>query len=337
MAKQTIGLDLGKKSLKVICLDRLEDNSYQLLKYILIPYDKDLSEAKDKLEGIEFKKSDLRVNIEDSSLKIRRLDLPQMEEDEIPEAVKWGLKNVIKDDLETYEFRYVKIEKEDLRLDNKIPVVVFALKKDAIAKQMKMLTQLGINSAKIVEPDAGALSVVFDYILGKPREDINVLIDLGYSMSLFTVMGKGSMLFSRPLNGCADVDFMDQVSRDLGFSEEKKKEFSSQYFREKECAGKECEEKLNNTKSHFFSKLAIEIQRSMDGYMLMFEQKKIAKIYLSGGGAYYEGLNEYLGKTLGVEVQLFDPFQKFNLGEIDKNELDRQKSIYTVACGLAID
>lgn len=163
-------------------------------------------------------------------------------------------------------------------------------------------------------------------------------MDVGNHLSFFVVMGKGGMIYSRPLSHCADEDLNRQLERDLGLPAEKAIEGKQQYMKEGTFSEDfALDGRLKNTISHFYSRMAIEIQRSVDGFALLFEHRPIDHIYLCGGGAYYRGLIDYLTSTLGIPVSLFDPFQKIDTESFPGDALASRKALFAVACGLAVD
>ncbi|HLD45639.1 MAG TPA: pilus assembly protein PilM, partial [bacterium] len=92
-----------------------------------------------------------------------------------------------------------------------------------------------------------------------------------------------------------------------------------------------------NTIHHFFSRLAIEIQRSLDGYMLALERRKVDRIFLCGGGSQHQGLTNYLTSTLAIPVSLFNPFEKIDTTQFPREQFIKKQALFAVCCGLAID
>lgn len=348
MAKTSIGIDIGTDNVKIVSLI---DNGkqYKLDGYGVLGFHGDQEKLRDFIAGAAIHSKDVRINIEDASLKVRRLDLPVIPDSEMEESVKWGLRDIVEGDVEDFLFRYVKVDREDFELEKKIPLIVFAIKKSVVENVYKIAKGLGLPRPQVIEPDAGALSSIFGHLEGEKRENYNIIIDMGSFAVQLAVMGRGGLLFSRPLMGLAGGNFVDQISRDLGVSikdaEAAKLAFlGNERTLEKTGTRVELKEetmtKLKNTYSHFCSKMALEIQRSIDGFFLLFERHKIANIYICGGGAYYPEMTSYLSKTLGINVATLDPFKKMDLSEYSVAQIEKLKAagaLYAVACGLAVD
>ncbi|MFH1654315.1 MAG: pilus assembly protein PilM [Pseudomonadota bacterium] len=340
MFKTTIGIDIGTKNLKVVCLET-GINGYKLTAFGFLSCDEKKEQIAKFIKEAGIKTKDVRINIENPSLRIRRLDLPQMPDAELNEAVKWGCRKFVAGSVEDYEFRYTRINTEDLKLSDKIPLIVFAIKRDAIKACVDFTKEIGLAYPKIIEPNASAIASIFDNCSGVSREDYNIIIDIGSFHALFVVMGKRGFLFSRPLAGSADSNLIAQIARDIGTDSEKAGEIKDSYFGVGGAVKHELSEQQNsvlkNTISHFYSRFALEVQRSLDGFTQMFGKKNISEISLCGGGAYYTELKEFLNKNLNVPVEIFNPFKKINVKSSDMEMLKNSKALFAVACGLAVD
>ncbi len=335
MSKTTIGFDIDTVEAKVVCLEH-DGGAVRLASYGIFSYGGDNNKLRDFIRGANIPRGEVRVNIEDPSLKIRRLDLPNMPKEEMDEAIKWGMKDVIEGDVADYTFRHVEIAPEDLDLQGKMPVLVFALKNSVIAARYDLLRSVRIRLPKVIEPNTGALQAIFDGVAGVERANPQVLIDFGRHYSPFIVMGKKGPVFSRPLKGCGEDSLFEQIARDLGIDNRTAEEKGRNIMRSSDIE-KEPDIRLKNTVVQFYSKVAIELQRSIDGYALVFGRRKIERIYICGKGAYYPGFADYLLKTIGLDVKMFDPFENIDVRNFSPGPFDALRSRFAIACGLAVD
>lgn len=334
MGKATVGIDITGDIIKFVSLERFGDN-YTLQSIGLLNFKGDKNSLKQFVADTKISGKDCRINIDDVSLKIRRLDLPLMPDAEILEAAKWGLKDTIDGEVDDFSFRYTRIDPENIVLENKIPLIVFAVKKEAVDRLSMMAREVGLRKPSIIEPNGAAMTNVFDYNKGAFRDTYSVMIDLGQSQSFFTVMGKKGLIYSRPLSNCAEKNMIEQIMRDVGID----KSSAGNAAKEAVLADSKVETdgRVQNSIDHFFSNMAIEIQRSIDGYMVTFDRAKISNVYLCGRGAYYKGLVGYLQNTLGLPVSIFDPFEKIDVKKFNNSKFERIRSMFTISCGLAIE
>jgi Tfp pilus assembly PilM family ATPase len=116
-------------------------------------------------------------------------------------------------------------------------------------------------------------------------------------------------------------------------------ESTAQDILNKCMAGEEKDEDLHpefiETRNMFFSQLAIEVQRSIDAFSILFAVDHVDKIYLCGTGAYCPGIAAHMQKTLGVRTKLFDPFSRVTQEKLHESIRSRS-AIFAVAFGLAI-
>ncbi len=334
--KNTVGIDIGSENVKIVSLEkRLQ--TYRVAGLGIFPYRGQTEKLKQFFAQANLTSSDLRINIDSPSLRIRRLDLPHMEPDEVPEAIKWGLRNFVEGDVDDYVFRYIMIDEKDLKLRNKVPLIVYAIRNKDVLDRVEYLKEMGLREPKIVEPDAAALAMLFEFNKGKNREANNVLINLGYNLSHFIMMGKSGLLFVRPLSGINDNTLVGNLARDLGLGPAEAQKAKLNYFTDPQSISEEIAKRLKNTVAHFFSQMAIEIQRSIDGYSLIFGRHSIDELYLTGGGTAYSGLSEYLEKNLAMKVNYLNPFGKIDTSAVRSESFGENKEIFAIACGLAVD
>lgn len=339
--KLSVGLDIGTECVKLAALEKI-DNAYKLDGFGFSTYGGDENKLKDFVKGSGYMTEKIRVNIESPNLKIRRLDLPMMPEEEIDEAVKWGMSEVIKDDLDDYIFRHVALDPVLFKLEKNIPLVVYAIRKGDVESRLSLVRSLGFKRPMIVEPNASALSSIFQHCCSQKADGWEMIIDFGNSISNFVVVGKEGLVYSRPLSSCADRNLVDQTAMDLGVEVKRAQEIKRLYFGEKvsvEAAviDPSATTLFANTVSHFFSRVALEVQRSMEGFFSIYGRQRLETINICGGGSSYRGIVESLKKELEIDVKIFDPLSRINLNKFPPAAFEGNRPLFAVACGLAVD
>ncbi len=225
------------------------------------PEDKEASAFSEFLQSNQLIGSSVVCNIEDPSLKIRKIDLPKMPDSDLKEAVSWQLRDVVEGPVSDYFVRYSHLDEFSVENVRRLSLLTYAVKKAAIMSLVEKLKSFSLSPAA-VEPTSVTLLSAFDQLQGWKEGEFYGLVDLGQSKSVFTAMGGRKLYFSRPLQGIS-----------VG-------------------AGRE------------FVGLAVEIQKSIDAFSLMFRKEKIDRLYLSGGGAEIQGLKESLSKSLAIPTSL---------------------------------
>ncbi|MDO8643532.1 MAG: pilus assembly protein PilM, partial [bacterium] len=239
-------------------------------------------------------------NIEHGSLKIRRLDLPKMPEFDLGEAIQWQLRDVIEDPVQNYIVRHSLIEEYSLNEGVKQSLVVYAIHRAAVLEKAQFLKKLSLKPVSI-EPNAVALLSALDHSQPWEKGVFCGVLDLGFEYSGFYVMKEGRLYFSRPMAEIHGKELRSFMTQELNLSDEdlsllEKRIWGQDALQENDL------EKIRTVYPRFFSKIAIEAQRSMDAFSLVFKGCRVDRLYLSGGGAAWPGLNENLTKNLGMPV-----------------------------------
>lgn len=214
------------------------------------------------------------VSFDDSSMIIRKMELPKMPEPDFQEALRWSLREHVDTDPSEYAVSYSVIKENTSDSESTmLQIVAYAVKRQAVLDFKNKIDQVGV-SVQNVEPEPVSLAAMLDKQLSTADSYV-AGVDIGRSHSLFYVIGRGVFVFSRPMKNI-----------DLNLYQKDPQEFPQ--------------------------RLAIELQKSIDTFHVNFEMQNISSIYLSGGGALIDGLGNYLETNIGVKIKILDPFQ--NIG-----------------------
>lgn len=327
----SVGVDLGASRIKLVCLQKVDSRHRLMAHGVLLR--NNLAQIREVFATPAIRGGHVRVNISDPSLKIRRVDLPKVPANELPEIIKWGMKDVVGEDVEKYVFRHQELPPDPSRPEQ--PYLIFAIIKDAIAAKLAFLSQLGIPQPSIVEPNVSALGIGLRRSYGLGPEDRCVVVDMGCTASLFAVVGEGGLFFSRPLGNISGDGLTKQLSRTVGVDEATVEQFKISYPSEK-IPGEHAD-KMKTVVDNFFTSVVLEIQRSIDAYVAQFPGRPVGKIYFTGGGCQLPGFVQRVSGTLNMPAEVFEPFQKIDLGRFSMEALAPQRVYYALACGLALE
>lgn len=299
-AKEQIstGLDIGSSTLKLIKLRFLKD-TVELCSFRLEPLPADLvSVLKEIAQSEEVKR--LNLSVSGPSVIIRYTTFPRMSSDELRQSLRFETENLIpfpigEVNLDSY------ILKEDLP-DNKMLVLLVAVKKDFIEQRLKLIEEAGLK-ANIIDIDSIAIINAFNF--NYPSQGDNwknkaiALLNIGANLSNLNILEDG----------------IPRLSRDI--------HIAGNNFNQSPV-----ESVLTN--------LANEIRTSFDYYESQ-GALSVNKIFLSGGGSKFVGLKDTLANLIGIEVGYWDPLSKINIP--DHFDLEKIKGLsgqLAVAVGLAL-
>jgi Tfp pilus assembly protein PilN len=120
----------------------------------------------------------------------------------------------------------------------------------------------------------------------------------------------------------------ENIKREIGIT--------SESYQERMSDKSTSQSKISFLVRPVLERLAAEIGRSLDYYRSQFNEERIDRILLTGGGANLKNIVSYLGKELRLPVEHFNPLKKilFDSKKIDTQLLDQVGSAFTIAVGL---
>ncbi len=331
---KAVGIDFGFHTIKVVSLQKYQDQ-WKLMNFSKIPSN-DTEAIKKAFSNMKINSGKIGVNTEYLKVKTKIIELPKMPDEELTEAMKWQVKDIIEGTPEEYVIRYLKFPHSPTDT-KRSSFIVFTLKKDALTERERLLKKFGVR-CDFIEPEVSALRFSFFKTFGKGSNEPYAFLEIGHEHSFFGLFHKENLLFFRSLNEISGLALTKSIERDLNVSEAKAEELKINYTSDtNEKEENEEKKKLKNTIANFLTKISLEIQRSIDAYAVL-ETSNIQPngIFISGGGTYLSGFKEYLHTTLGFEVQRFRSFSGLDTSLFNEEQLKANEDLYAIACGLAL-
>jgi type IV pilus assembly protein PilM len=260
---------------------------------------------------------------------LRIISIPQMNESEIAEAVKWEMEANIPLPLENVYYDWQVIPPELLLEKSKINLLVVAIAKETVDQALALLEAAGLEAVGLeIESIAQARSLLDE----KDNNATVLIVDIGDRRTSFSITKGGLPCFtsSIPLSG---QTLTDAISKGMSVSFEEAEKMKISYG-----LGNDFE---NNSflklQKPVLENLVQEINRSIDFYLTGLKYSKtIDKIILCGGGANTRGILPYLSKKLGREIEQGNPWINVNLGK-KLPVINRNQSVqYSTAIGLVL-
>ena len=322
--KYSVGLDIGTSTIKLVELKFFKD-TVELARFNLEPIQADLTALLKRVAPSQT----INISVSGASTVIRYIDLPRMNENELKQALKFEVQKYI-----PFQINEVNLDsyilKEDLP-DNKMLVLVAAVKKEFINQRLKLIQEAGLKT-NIVELDSLALINAFNFNYSK--EDANIknktiaLLNIGASMSNLNILENGHPVLSRDIYIAGNNltgKVQDTVGTDLKSAEELKPNIDKEELN-----------KVVTAAESVLSDLSKEIRTSFDYYESQ-SASSLIRIFLSGGGSKFSGLKDTLAKLLGIEVEYWEPLRQISIADsINSEKIKALSSQLAVAVGLAL-
>lgn len=324
--KVKIGLDVGTTYVKLVKL-KCHGKGTELADYRIERSDADLGKTLKVVSGWLDKKAVINTSVSGASTVMRYALFPKMSRDEFSKSIGFEIQKHIPFPIEE-SYSDNSILKDDLP-DNKMLVLLAAVKKDFLNQRLALFKEAGIN-VNAVDIDSLALinDFNFNYLAQEAAKKIVALLNIGAIQSNLSILESGIPYLSRdiPFGGNnLTQSIMENAGVDLNTAEQMK------VNPEKETLDKVkpvIESALNN--------LSSEIRTSFDYYESQ-NASSATKIFISGGGALLTGIKETLGALLNIEVELWEPFKQIKIpASIDQQKLKSLSAQLAVAAGLAI-
>jgi type IV pilus assembly protein PilM len=283
------------------------------------------------LQHSALKKAEVRVAIQAPQIHVRPVSIPIVPADEMHAVVSWSFKELTNLNIDEYVIRFSNNGIDTAT--NKQNVTAFGIEKTFLDQWLKFLSEVGVGTPSIAEPDIQSLANLVIYNNDLSGSNRYALIDIGRSQSQLAVISRSGIEFYRTFSGLGTHALAQEIGLELGISEED--------------AERRCMEATSKTLSKenaqmmdvingFYAKLCVQAQYAIENYASTAPNFPISNILLAGGGARLVNLKDQIQETLHFPTDVINPFAKLDLGKFRGTDFDSYKSLYAVAVGLAL-
>ena len=322
-----VGLDIGSSVIKLVELKFMQD-IVELARFDLEPAQADLASLLKRLSLSQ----DVNISVSGASTVIRCIDFPRMSEDELKQSLRFGVQKYI-----PFPINEVNLDSYILRenlSDNKMLVLVAAVKKEFINQRLKLIREAGLK-INIVDLDSLALVNAFKFNYPQDTDD-NIknrtiaILNIGASMSNLSILESGLPVLSRDIF-VAGNNLTQKVQDLVGIDAQAAEELKLNIDKDKEKA-----DNVISAAESALADLAKELRISFDYYESQ-SASSVIRIYLSGGASRFPGLKDMLANLLSIEVENWDPFRQISIVDtIDPEKVRALSTQLAVAVGLAL-
>jgi type IV pilus assembly protein PilM len=321
-----VGLDIGTSTTKLVKL-KFGKESAELCGFDMVQSRLDLYDVLSKLKQANAMDI-VNISVSGSQTVIRYANFPKMNNTELRQALKFEAQkhipfSVADVNLDGY------IIKDDLP-ENKMLVLIAAVKKELISQRLKLLENTGL-ATNLIDIDSVSLVNCFFYNnpdLSFEEHKAVALLNIGATVSNLDILESGIPRLSRDMH-IAGSNFTQKIMDFLGveFNDAENLKINPE---------PEKSNKINAAVESVVANLATELRTSFDYYESQ-SASSVVKIFLSGGGSNFSGLKDMLSRFLGIEVEFWSPFNKVSIGtNLDSQKVKAATNQLAVAVGLAL-
>ena len=363
---EIIGLDIGSHSIKLVGLKMTSKGPFLTcvgMKEIPPNCDKEdvntFSEAlKTLLKEVGLKTKKVNLVVSGSGVHIKRISIPSLPKAELKEAVRWEIKDHLPYPVETAQIDFHILNEYVEDNVKKLDLMVVACPKPLVERTLSIAGEAGLQPAHL---DGGPLAIWNTLLAwdGIKKEETVALIDMGAEKTGIYIFKNEILQFSREITP-AGADITRAIAEGIGSTGEPELIYErAEKIKQEMGIPSEPSQEGMSDKSASLSKLSFlvrpvlekmtaEIGRSLDYYRSQFNEERIDRILLTGGGANLKNIVSYLGSELRLPVEHFNPFKSpqppftkggrggilFDSKKIDAQLLDQVGSAFTIAVGL---
>lgn len=348
-SRETLGIDLGATSLKVV---QISKGKLVRWAYKELPA-KDMSPEVppadrnvilNQLLG-EFLNEEKKapktasVSISGNSVIVRYVKLPKLSKSELEKTIQFEAEPYIPFAIPEVNMGFHILGDVVEDGQPKMETVLVAAKKDIIEQRLSTLTTVGLRPV-VVDVDAFALEGAYNLTQGTAAQNETVLlINIGANVTTMIIMENGLSRVVRDVF-IAGHTINKSLQRifDCSFEEAEKLKRKGQILvtpDEKEATLAQDDQdslQISNTIVTVMKDLVSEVQRSLDFFLSQNPERQVNRILLCGGSCAISGLDRYFSQELHINVELFDPFSGLSADNLPEPSL---RPAFAVAVGLA--
>jgi type IV pilus assembly protein PilM len=337
-----IGLDIGSHAVKIVHLT--ESKGTYKLKQLGISHlppnvivegaikEQDaVRDAIKKLTGsLKVKTKNVATSIAGWSVIIKKVDLPQMTEEELAENIKVEAEQYIPFNVEDVNIDFQILGSSADKAD-RMEVMLVAAKKEVIDDYVGLLKKSGL-SPQVIDVDFFALENAFEANYPATESGGIALVDIGASKMNINVLKNGVSMFNRDAS-IGGNQITDDIQQRFGLvydeAEKVKLGLSSDQV------------PMQDLEAIFVSAAtgwATEVKRAIDFFYATYPDETIGQILLSGGSSRLPGLDALFNKDTNIPVVHFNPLANIEADPklFDQSYLNYIAPQMAVAVGLAL-
>ncbi|HQB40572.1 MAG: type IV pilus assembly protein PilM [Candidatus Cloacimonadales bacterium] len=344
--KESIGIDIGTHSVKIVHLKRIHEG-FKLLNY----------EVRQTVpQGLEYIPSELRPDrfapviaemlrsmkintkkiqhlvtcIGGDNISIKQIKTIFLPDEELESALFFEAKKhlPISGGEMILDYQVLSVEEKT----NNMNVLLVATTKDEMKSHINTLVTCGLNPSIV---DAQSLAVANVFALNTYVEDgVYVILNIGAHRTNMVVYGPQAKFFARDID-LGGFNFTKDImrSKDMTFEEAENYKFEFGLQGPQAQVQTLSLSTLDISEKPTEETLALEVKRSLRFYVKEAGSSDFKKVLLIGGGAKLAGLQEYLAENLNLETEIYDPFYNLEMPEKFREKKDPQLAL---ALGLAM-
>ena len=297
----------------------------------------------------EFQARQIHVAVGGPELALRRVHVPLMSAAELPEAVKWQVKDQLSFAVQdaVLDFRVTgEVWDKDVKQQD---VLLAAATRAAMASAVDTIERAGGKAASVT-PVQFALWRCVSVLMPGARQGAVAVVELGTGGTEVVIAKDGAVRLSRHLpigTGSVTEALVGVVATEQGevsIDRPKAEALQRRYGVLSDGAEGATDDgvplfHLASLMRPVLEKLLTELSRVLDFYKMQMDEAGVSRVLLCGAGATLKQLPAYVADGLGMPADIFNPLLHVSggTGSLSPEALAEQGPRLTAAMGAALD
>jgi len=308
-SSSSIALDIGAHFIKLVELKR-DKGAIALTRIGIKEIPRDLKIDRDKIttqlisqlfSENRVKPGSVNISVSGQSVFVRFVKLLQIKEDKLKQTMRFEAQNQIPFSLNEVMWDWALLDKDKNATARK--AVIVAIKKNIVEE---IVSKLGAVKVSVGLIDVAPVSVYNCMAFNEDYnpETLGAVLDIGAKSTNFIIFNKGNI-----------------------------------WIRSFPVAG----DRIEEAREQGIEELLVEVERSLEYYFAQQgedapKEKKIAQLFLTGGGSIMENMESAFESRLGIKPRVIDPFRKLRIskGVFPKLQENCLKNQFSTVVGAAL-
>ncbi|MAF90998.1 MAG: type IV pilus assembly protein PilM [Bdellovibrionota bacterium] len=338
---KVIGLDIGTSTIKLVELN-VNRGTAEVISFGVAPTPQaavmngeildslPISETVTRiLEQVKTKRKRVATGLWGTSVIVKRINVPQMDESLLQEQIKWEAEQYIPFDMSEVSIDFHLIPEH--RSQDVMEVLLVAAKNETVYRYAELVENSGLECS-VVDVNGFALANCFEFNYGNSQKEVIGLLNVGAACTNFVVLENGHTSFVRdiPVGG---GNYTADIQSHLGVSLDE-----AESLKISAGIGQEVPEEVFDVLTSSNELFLEELQRSIDFYQASSNAGEIKRFYITGGSIALPNLLESLQNGLNVPVEIMNPFKKikYNDKKFNADYIAQISNFVSVPLGLAL-
>jgi type IV pilus assembly protein PilM len=317
-SNKVLGLDIGTSTIKLAELE-VTRRGATLNAFALCPTPPKsvageiteplaISEAIRSLAAeINTKRKNIASGLWGSSVIVKRISIPQMDEKLVAGQIRWEAEQYIPFDINevNVDFKILKGYKSN---PDTMDILLVAARHDAAFVHQDIIRGAGLNCS-ILDIGGFALANCFLKNFDMGRGQTVALLNLGASLTNFVVVENGEVVFCRDI-AVGGQNYTSEIQKGMGISFEE-----AESMKISTSTGSAAPDEVMHIITRTHDSVAEEVQSSLDFFLNTTPGIPIQQCFVTGGASRTPNLLASLSRQTKIQMEILDPLRGIKINE----------------------